>query len=92
MGTEQALERAATSYARAHGWLSYKFQSSGRAGVPDRLFIRPGGRVLFVEFKSPCGALSPLQRVEIAQLRAQGVAVEVCSSLATFQVLVDNAK
>lgn len=86
------MERAATTYARKRGWLSYKFQSSGRAGVPDRLFVMPGGAVVFVEFKSPRGALTPLQRVAIDQLRAQGAAVLVCASLADFQVLVDDEK
>ncbi len=33
--------------------LCLKFESPGFAGVPDRVILLPGGRLLFVELKSP---------------------------------------
>ena len=33
--------------------LCLKFESPGYAGVPDRIVLLPGGKVLFVELKRP---------------------------------------
>ena len=30
-------------------------------GIPDRLLLAPGGRVAFLEFKTPAGSLSKMQ-------------------------------
>lgn len=54
-----ALERSIESYAvrsvkKVHG-LVLKLIPFACKGVPDRLIILPGPRVLFVEFKRPVG-------------------------------------
>lgn len=35
------------------GALCLKFESPGFCGVPDRIILLPGGRVIFVETKAP---------------------------------------
>lgn len=42
------------------GW-ALKFISPGQNGVPDRIVLLPGGRVVFVETKAPGKRLRKLQ-------------------------------
>lgn len=59
------------------GGLAYKFVSPGSVGVPDRLVVLPGGRVVFVELKSDSGRLSRMQVYQIERLRELGADVRV---------------
>ena len=59
---------------RAGGW-ALKLVSPGNAGVPDRLVLLPGGRVIFVELKTETGRLSPLQVDAHRRLRELGMDV-----------------
>lgn len=68
---ESAIEKQVCDLARADGWLVFKWSSPNHRGVPDRIFIR-AGRVLFVEFKAPGRALTPLQAHVRAKLEAEG--------------------
>lgn len=77
---EKDIERKACEWARANGWLAYKFTSPSRRSVPDRLFIKAGA-VGFIEFKRPGGAVTDSQKREIARLDKEGMAVWVCHSV-----------
>ena len=68
---EQSLVRGVR---KAGGW-ALKLVSPGHAGVPDRLVLLPGGRVLFVELKQDTGVLSPLQIETHKRLRRLGMKV-----------------
>ena len=57
---------------KAAGGLCPKFVSPGTAGMPDRLLLLPGGRILFVEVKAPGKKPHPLQKHRHEQLRALG--------------------
>ena len=57
---ESKLEQWCRDRARERGWMLWKWVSPGRAGVPDRILIHPGG-VVFVEFKAPGRQLTKLQ-------------------------------
>ena len=65
MGPEATIEKAIFDYARTNGWLSWKFVSPGRKGVPDRLFLSPEGIHVFIEIKAPGKKPTPLQLREI---------------------------
>lgn len=54
-----------------------KFVSPGTAGVPDRICLFPGGRVLFVETKAPGKKPRPLQEKRHRELRQLGFKVLV---------------
>ena len=73
--TESQLERRLTRGVKTLGGRAYKFVSPGNAGMPDRLVILPGGRVLFVELKTASGRLSVRQRLKIQELRCLGANV-----------------
>lgn len=50
----------------------YKWVSPGQNGVPDRICLIPGGRIVFVELKTSRGNLRPEQHVQIKRLRRLG--------------------
>ena len=46
-------------------------------GVPDRLVILPGGRIIFAELKQESGHVSPVQHIMIERLHRMGCDVRV---------------
>lgn len=69
---ERDVEKKFREGMESLGCMVFKFVSPGKAGVPDRLVVMPGGRCLFVELKRPGGKLRPLQTFWKTRLEAQG--------------------
>lgn len=86
---ERDIERAVCKYAESRGMLQYKFTSPARAAVPDRLFVMPGGRVFFIEFKAPGKKATPPQFREHMRLTLQGSQVFVVDGVTTGREVVD---
>jgi len=84
---ERHLEQYLVFSARAVGALALKWVSPSMAGVPDRIVIIPGGRVVFVELKAPGKKPSPLQLRTIERLRAVGAEVRVIDSKENINAL-----
>ena len=78
---EKHIEAKVCDYAKQRGLLVYKFTSPARAAVPDRLFVLPGGRVFFIEFKREGQKPTPPQTREHARLWAHGVTVFVIDNV-----------
>ena len=57
------------------GGKAYKWVSPGNAGVPDRIVVLPGGKVIFVELKQENGRLTRLQKAQQQTLCGMGAAV-----------------
>ena len=74
---ESQLEARLVQGVKALGGIAYKFVSPGNRGVPDRLVVLPGGRLLFAELKADGGRLSRLQAYQLESLGALGA--EVCT-------------
>lgn len=74
---ESKLEERLVRGVKRLGGRAYKFVSPGNVGVPDRMIVLPGGRIIFVELKTDQGALSPVQRYQIRQLQQLGATVWV---------------
>lgn len=72
---ESVVERKLTTEAKKRGGLAVKFVSPGLDGVPDRLVLFPGGRMAFVELKTPGKKMRPLQEKRARQLTALGFKV-----------------
>ena len=52
---ERKLEVECCTIARTLGLAAVKLGKNGNRGIPDYLFIKRGGRSLYVEFKKPGG-------------------------------------
>lgn len=50
---ESAIEDRLRKRVKLLGGLCLKFVSPGQNGVPDRIILLPGGRVVFAELKAP---------------------------------------
>lgn len=84
---ERMLERKLVARVVSLGGIAYKFASPGRRGVPDRLCLLPGGRVVFVEVKAPGRKPTALQAAEQARLAAMGFEVRVVDSLEDVEAM-----
>lgn len=74
---ESRVERWVTDRIRRMGGRSYKWVSPGNEGVPDRIYLLPGGRIIFAELKAEKGRLSKLQEAQIRKIRSLGFTCEV---------------
>lgn len=72
------------------GGRAYKFVSPGNNGVPDRMILLPGGRIVFVETKAPGKTPTALQSAQISKIRAFGFKVYVIDSKAGVDELVQE--
>lgn len=54
---EKEIEKKLVDVVRGRGGLCLKWVCPGWAGVPDRIILLPGGRVLFAELKRPQGGV-----------------------------------
>ena len=72
---ERDLERRLRDQLRRAGCLPLKFESPGYTGVPDRIVLIPGGRIVFVEMKAPGEKERPRQRYVQGLLRRLGFTV-----------------
>lgn len=69
---EAAIEKKLKKEVEARGGLFLKWTSPGFTGVPDRIALLPGGKLLFVEVKRPGKGYRPRQARVAAQLEALG--------------------
>lgn len=87
---EKNIEAKVCGYARERGLLAYKFTSPAHAAVPDRLFILPGGRMFFCEFKRRGQKPTPAQEREHKRLRAYDVPVFVIDNVDDGLRMIDE--
>lgn len=78
---ESTIEAKLVKGVREAGGLCYKFTSPGNPGVPDRIIVLPGGRVVFTELKTEIGRLSNIQRWQTSELQARGAEVRVLKGM-----------
>lgn len=69
---EKSIEGPCVTWAKARGIVVRKMNGFGTNHWPDRMFLYPGGRVVFIEFKTPGKRPTPMQSELHAQLRALG--------------------
>ena len=89
MMLEKTIEKLVGDYAKVKGWLSYKWVSPGHIGVPDRIFVSPVGKVVFVEFKRLGKPPTQMQAREHARMRQQGCSVHVIASVDLGKAMID---
>ncbi|MCM1441454.1 MAG: VRR-NUC domain-containing protein [Roseburia sp.] len=74
---ESAFEKKLCDHIKSLGGKAYKWVSPGTRGVPDRIAILPGGKVIFIEVKRPglSDGLSVRQKKVREKLETLGCAV-----------------
>ena len=72
---ESQIERYFCREIKKLGGRTLKLTPPGMAGMPDRLVLLPGGRVVFVELKAPGEKPRPLQRKRARELWGLGFGV-----------------
>lgn len=91
---EREIEKYLSLEVKKQGGLCMKWVSPGCTGVPDRIAIFPGGRIVFLELKAPWGRLSSRQRYVHRSLKDLGCRVEIINSILevdSFIAEVENA-
>ena len=86
---ERDIEKSVKRYAESKGWLTRKWTSPGHAFVCDQIFIAPGGRVIFVEFKAEGKKPTAGQIREHIKLQNQGCRVHIIDSIEMGKEMVD---
>lgn len=92
---EKEIEEKLRKMVESHGGRCLKWVCPGWSGVPDRLVLLPGGRIMFVETKRPKGgrysALQDKWREWLTALGFQYYRIKDAGQLTTFElVLLDE--
>lgn len=89
---ERDIEKFAKKEFEKIGCLFLKWTCPGNSGVPDRILIRPDGKVHFVEMKNEKGKLSGLQKKMISELNKRQQSTNVLYSVQQVSNLVDQIR
>lgn len=89
---EKNIEAGLKKIALAAGGLALKFVSPGTTGVPDRILLLPGGRIVFIEFKDTGKKLRLLQEYRKKQFEELGFDVRVIDRKEMLEALGDEIR
>lgn len=87
---EKEIERRMGDMLKRRGCMYLKFESPGAPGVPDRIVITPGGRIVFVELKTQVGRLSKIQEWQIERMRQVGADVRTVKGWDAAKAFVEE--
>ena len=87
---ERDVESYLVKQMAGHGIQCVKYVPDQLPGMPDRLCLLPGGRVLWVELKTKGGRLSELQKYRHQWLRKLGHEVRVVWSREQVDELIES--
>lgn len=87
---ESTLEKRFMSEIKKRGGLAIKMPGNIMTGIPDRLVILPGGRIVFVELKTDRGRVSKIQAHVHKLLTELGCHVEVLFGREQIDEFLDN--
>ena len=90
--SEKEIEAYLVRSVKNKKGLCMKWTSPGKAGVPDRIVIVPGGKVYFVELKAEDkrNNLSPLQKNFIQNLKNLNCDVRVIASFQEVDKFIEE--
>ena len=79
--TEDRVEEYLNTRVKFWRGVTVKLPAMFYPGIPDRMVLLPGGRVIFIELKRPVGGkFEPFQPLWIRRLKRLGFAVYVCNT------------
>jgi len=93
MTKERSIEDYLRTETERQGGICVKLSPMGLRGVPDRLIVLPGPRVVFVELKRPKGGvISALQHWWRSRLLALGCEHEFVKTRVEVDALLGDRK
>lgn len=87
---ERIVEKACCDYAKSKGCLVLKMDARRHIGIPDRLFVLPTGRVLWVEFKRPGATPTEIQWSRIIKLQKMRQIADWFDDAESFRRVLDR--
>ena len=87
---ERTIEQKLAARVKAMGGIAPKFTSPGFDGMPDRLVLLPGGRMGFVELKTPGKKPRALQLARHRLLRRLGFKVYVIDKIDQIDSILEE--
>lgn len=87
---ENRVERRLKTQVEKIGGKAYKWVSPGVTGVPDRIVLLPGGRIIFVELKAPGKKLRKIQEYRSKELRKLGFQVECLDTVEKVDLFIKD--
>ena len=87
---EKTIETKLKTCVEAVGCRCLKFVSPGFTGVPDRIILLPGGKIIFAELKAP--GRTERRRQEYVQAILRNMGFIVFSSVNTDEKILDIVK
>lgn len=89
---ERTVEQHLVNGLERIGLPCIKFIPDLMRGMPDRMVLLPGGRIIWVELKTDTGHLEPIQQVRHRELRQAGQRVEVVWTIEEADNLIEEIK
>lgn len=89
---ESKIEKRLKKEIEKIGGKALKFVSPGLSGVPDRIVLLPGGKIIFVELKAPGEEPEPLQKFRAKELRKLGFDVKCIDSIDGIMELISEVR
>lgn len=89
---ERDIEKKLLNAVRNMGGEAFKWVSPGNDGVPDRIVMLPGGRLIFVELKADRGRLSSVQKIQIRRIQKLGQDVEVVQGMDGLEEFLERIR
>lgn len=87
---ERDIERRLVDGVKKLGGRAYKWVSPGSNGVPDRIVILPGGKIIFIELKTTTGRLTDLQKMQHKWLTRLGCDVRTVYGADDVQRFIES--
>ena len=89
---ERDVESRLASSLKKIGLPCLEFEPSNCIGMPDRLVLLPGGKVMWVEVKTDGGSLEEIQKLRHRELESLGHTVRVVWSKDDVDDLIEEIK
>jgi len=87
---ECKIEKRLIKQVEKIGGKAYKWNPNGVIGVPDRMVLLPGGKVIFIELKAPGKKLRKIQEHRAKELRELGFQVECLDTVEKVDLFIEK--
>jgi len=87
---EALIEQKLKKQIKMIGGKTFKFISPGMSGVPDRIVLLPGGKIIFVELKAPGKKMRALQKYRAKELKKLGFDVRTIDTLKKVDLFIEE--